>query len=117
MWTGRGGKGLTRVRRTGWRWRGPSWSQLRLGLTPLLVGMVACGSVPGLAGPSQGGEGAAGGSPGPLKAAGSRLVDPDGREVRLTGVNWFGLETQSCAPDGLGMRSWQSMLDQMKTAG
>jgi endoglucanase len=106
---------MTRVRKAGWRFRVPSWSQLRLGLTPLLVGLVACGSVPGATSQPQG-DGTAGGSPGPLKAAGSRLVDANGREVRLTGVNWFGFETQSCAPDGLGSRSWQSMLDQMKTA-
>src|SRR3982074_113637 len=107
---------MTRVVKTGRGRRMPFGSLLRLvGLTPLLIGMVACTSLPGIASNPQG-EGSAGGSPGPLRAAGSRLVDANGREVRLTGVNWFGFETESCAPDGLWTRNWQSMLDQMKAA-
>ena len=38
---------------------------------------------------------------GPLRASGGKLVDAAGREVRLTGVNWSGLETYAFAPFGL----------------
>lgn len=54
---------------------------------------------------------------GPLRAAGGRLVDATGREVRLTGVNWFGLETGTFAPHGLWARNWEEMLDQIAAAG
>ena len=37
--------------------------------------------------------------------------------MRLTGVNWFGLETGTFAPHGLWARNWQEMLDQMIAAG
>lgn len=56
-------------------------------------------------------------SRGPLRASGSRLVDSTGREVRLTGVNWFGMETSTFAPHGLWARNWEDMLDQIVEAG
>jgi endoglucanase len=40
-----------------------------------------------------------------------------GREVRLTGVNWAGLESSAFAPNGLAMRRADEMLDQIVTAG
>lgn len=49
--------------------------------------------------------------------SGSKIVDAKGQEVRLTGVNWFGLETSNFAPDGLGARNWQDMMKQMAQAG
>lgn len=52
-----------------------------------------------------------------FQASGSRLVDARGQEVRLTGVNWFGLETSNFAPHGLWARNWQDMMDQMMQAG
>jgi len=54
---------------------------------------------------------------GPLRADGARLVDAGGREVRLTGVNWSGLETSAFAPIGLGARNIDDMLDQVAKAG
>ncbi len=54
---------------------------------------------------------------GPLQAVGGKLEDSAGHEVRLTGVSWFGMETQTFAPHGLWARNWQDMLDQMKAAG
>jgi endoglucanase len=54
---------------------------------------------------------------GPLSARGSKLIDAGGHEVRLTGVNWSGLETGTFAPIGLSTRSLESMLDQMIEAG
>ncbi len=54
---------------------------------------------------------------GALRAVDGRLVDATGQEVRLTGVNWFGSETETHAPHGLWARNWQEMLDQIAAAG
>jgi endoglucanase len=51
------------------------------------------------------------------RAVGGTLVDSRGRQVLLSGVAWFGLETSTCAPHGLRERNWQDMLHQMKAAG
>ncbi len=56
-------------------------------------------------------------SNGPLHTAGGKLVDASGNEVHLTGVNWFGFETESFAPHGLMVRNWKSMLDQIALSG
>ncbi len=53
----------------------------------------------------------------PLRTSGGKIVDANGREVVLTGVNWFGLETGTFAPHGLWTRNWSQMLDQMAGAG
>lgn len=52
-----------------------------------------------------------------LHTEGNRLVDSRGNPVILTGINWFGLETESFAPHGLWARDWKSMLDQIKELG
>lgn len=52
-----------------------------------------------------------------LHTDGNRLVDSEGNQVILTGINWFGLETESFAPHGLWARNWESMLDQVKELG
>ena len=54
---------------------------------------------------------------GAIRAEHGKLVAGDGHEVRLTGVNWFGLETPNFAPHGLWARNWQDMLDQVEKAG
>jgi endoglucanase len=54
---------------------------------------------------------------GSLHTVGGHLFDSTGKQVVLTGVNWFGLETQTYAPHGLWARSWQSMLDQIASLG
>lgn len=53
----------------------------------------------------------------PLHAVGSKLVDADGKTVNLTGISWFGFETETYAPHGLQVRNWGSMLDQMRDSG
>ncbi len=53
----------------------------------------------------------------PLHASGGKIVDARDREVVLTGVNWFGLETGTFAPHGVWTRNWAQMLDQMAHAG
>src|SRR6266508_3000551 len=52
-----------------------------------------------------------------LRAAAGALVDENGYEVCLTGVNWFGFETSTFAPHGLWARGWQDMLDQIVASG
>src|SRR5262249_3690036 len=66
---------------------------------------------------SRASAGGAGGAGGPLKTSGARVVNANGDEVVLSGVNWFGFETQSFAPHGLSIRNYQDMLDQMATLG
>jgi endoglucanase len=57
------------------------------------------------------------GTQGYLHTQGSKIVDSQGNEVRLTGLSWFGMETASYAPHGLWSRSLGSMLDQIKSLG
>lgn len=57
------------------------------------------------------------GSPGYLHTQGAKLVDADGNEVTLTGINWFGMETTNYAPHGLWMRSLDALLDQIAALG
>src|SRR5258708_5473401 len=54
---------------------------------------------------------------GPLRTDGGNIVDAQGRVVHITGVNWFGLETGTFAPQGLWARGLNDMLDQMVQAG
>ncbi|PKN56823.1 MAG: 1,4-beta-glucanase [Deltaproteobacteria bacterium HGW-Deltaproteobacteria-14] len=56
-------------------------------------------------------------TPGYLHADGARLVDHRGRTVRLTGVNWFGFETDAFVPHGLDRRGLGSLLDQVQRLG
>jgi endoglucanase len=53
----------------------------------------------------------------PLHTDRGNIVDAAGRPVTLTGVNWFGFETGTFAPDGLYTRNYKSMLDQMVASG
>jgi endoglucanase len=54
---------------------------------------------------------------GPLHTDGGNIVDSTGAVVHISGVNWFGLETGTFAPQGLWARSLDSMLDQMVQSG
>ncbi|GII21427.1 cellulase family glycosylhydrolase [Planosporangium mesophilum] len=61
---------------------------------------------------------AAGGTgTGYLSASGSQLVDATGSPVRLTGLNWFGMETDNKTFHGLWSRGYKDMLDQMASLG
>jgi len=66
-----------------------------------------------------GGSGGSGGgsTDGYLHTSGSNIVDAQGHTVRITGINWFGMETSNFAPHGLWARSLGSMLDQIKSLG
>ncbi len=52
-----------------------------------------------------------------IRTDGARLVDASGKDIRLVGVNWFGLETDAFAPHGLWSRNYQDMVAQMAAAG
>ncbi|MDT0341739.1 hypothetical protein [Streptomyces litchfieldiae] len=51
---------------------------------------------------------------GPWSTSGGQIVDAAGDPVRMTGINWFGMETDTFAPHGLWARGYQDMLDQLK---
>jgi len=48
---------------------------------------------------------------------GNQIIDSTGEEVRLRGVNWFGMEGTLGTPDGLYARNWQDMMEQMVDVG
>ncbi|MGH2458338.1 MAG: cellulase family glycosylhydrolase [Chloroflexota bacterium] len=52
-----------------------------------------------------------------LRATGSSIFDVSGKPVTLSGLNWFGMETTTLAPDGLWIRGYRDMLEQMVQAG
>ena len=52
-----------------------------------------------------------------LSVSGNKLIDTRGEEVRLTGVNWFGFETQNYFPHGIWTRDMKSVLQQIKDLG
>jgi endoglucanase len=47
--------------------------------------------------------------------SGRQLLDANNQPVRMTGINWFGLETANYTPHGLWSRSYRDMLDQIKS--
>jgi endoglucanase len=65
-------------------------------------------------GMSTGGNGIA---PGFLHTDGNQIVDSAGNNVRLSGVNWSGSSGVGFAPNGLWLREWHDMMDQMKDLG
>ena len=52
-----------------------------------------------------------------LHVEGNKLMDDDGNEARLTGINWFGFETSNQSPHGLWARDYRSMLRQIADLG
>jgi endoglucanase len=52
-----------------------------------------------------------------LHTSGAQIVDSTNHPVRITGINWFGMETSTYAPHGLWARSMTSYLDQIKSLG
>lgn len=53
----------------------------------------------------------------PLATSGARIVDRNGAEVVLQGVNWFGFETSNHVPHGLWTRDYRDMLSQIRSLG
>lgn len=54
---------------------------------------------------------------GPLHTSGNQILNAAGEAVAIEAVNWFGLETVRRAPDGLQIRNYMDMMDQMKELG
>jgi endoglucanase len=54
---------------------------------------------------------------GALRTDGNLILDPAGNPVIITGISWFGLETENFAPHGLWARSLESFLDQIVELG
>src|ERR1044072_3458977 len=63
--------------------------------------------------------GAAGGTgTGYLHTSGNKIVDSTGATVRLTGLNWFGMETDNKTFHGLwSSNPWKSQIDTMARLG
>jgi len=53
----------------------------------------------------------------PLSTAGAKIVDRDGREFVVQGVNWFGFETSNHVTHGLWSRDYREMLVQIASLG
>lgn len=49
--------------------------------------------------------------------AGNQILDAAGNTVKIAGVNWFGMESDRYAPDGLHARNYKDMMDQMADLG
>lgn len=49
--------------------------------------------------------------------SGNQILDAANQPVRIAGVNWFGMESETFAPHGLWTRGYKSMMDQMKAEG
>ena len=52
-----------------------------------------------------------------LHTSGRLILDVHGHVARIAGINWFGLETPTFAPHGLGVRGFKDMMCQMKQLG
>jgi endoglucanase len=61
---------------------------------------------------------ASGTGTGYLHTSGNKILDSTGATVRLTGINWFGMETDNKTFHGLwSSRTWRQQLDQMAQLG
>ncbi len=49
--------------------------------------------------------------------SGNKILDANGAQVRITGINWFGFETGNYALHGLWSRDYRDLLDQIKSLG
>jgi endoglucanase len=91
----------------GRKW-GAALTALALAGTTMVVGAVLAAS------PAQ----AAGTGVGYLHTSGNKIVDSTGATVRLTGINWFGMETDNHTFHGLWANvTWKSMIDHMAQLG
>lgn len=80
--------------------------------THVLLFSILCSSVVAGQTPAAGKRGG-----GFWQTSGKLILDESGQPVRITGVNWFGLETPTFAPHGLWKRNYKEMLDQIKSLG
>ena len=54
---------------------------------------------------------------GPWHTQGAQILDASNRPIRITGVNWFGFETNTFVVHGLQSRNYQDMLKQIQSLG
>jgi aryl-phospho-beta-D-glucosidase BglC (GH1 family) len=52
-----------------------------------------------------------------LHTNGAKIVDANGNTVRLTGISWFGMETNWFAPHGLDQQPMSFLMDTIKQLG
>ncbi len=52
-----------------------------------------------------------------LSTSGNQIVDSSGTPVKITAVNWYGFETDNFTAEGLDVRSYESMMNQMVSLG
>lgn len=90
-------------------------AQTGLGLFALWA--VACSSQDAGTGRTGDPSTATGTGSGYLHTRGAEIVDENDRAVRLTGLSWFGMETDWMAPHGLDRQPLAWMLDQIRALG
>jgi endoglucanase len=49
--------------------------------------------------------------------AGTQILDANGREVRIAGVTWYGMETSYWVPAGLDFQPYTRIMDEVKNLG
>ena len=96
------------------RWRG-GWSAVLAAVASIMVAAAAAlVAVTVAATPAS----AAGTGTGYLHTNGNKIVDSTGATVRITGLNWFGMETDNHTFHGLWAQvTWKSMIDHMAQLG
>jgi endoglucanase len=49
--------------------------------------------------------------------SGSQILDSQGNPVRISGINWYGFETSSEAPNGLWSQDYKAVIDDIRDLG
>ncbi|MDP4092623.1 MAG: glycoside hydrolase family 5 protein [Bacillota bacterium] len=52
-----------------------------------------------------------------ISTEGSKMIDSNGNQVNISGINWFGFETAQLSPHGLDVGSLGGYLDKIKELG
>jgi endoglucanase len=87
------------------------------GVTTVALALAAAATAVVMAG-GQASAATGGTGTGYLHTSGTHLVDSTGATVRLTGLNWFGMETDNKTFHGLWASvTWKSMMDHMAQLG
>ena len=61
--------------------------------------------------------GGIGATSGFFHTSGNQILNAANQPIKIAGVSWFGLETDTFSPHGLWSRNWKSMMDQMVAEG
>ncbi|MET9001449.1 cellulase family glycosylhydrolase [Amycolatopsis sp. NPDC004169] len=93
-------------------------TQLRKAFGLLAAAVVAASGLVTFGATGQVAAAAGGTGTGYLHTSGNKILDSTGATVRLTGINWFGMETDNKTFHGLwSSRTWRQQLDQMAQLG